>query len=492
MHKTVCERPLTLTGQGNGRGSAAGKTKYLAPKPVFAFSPAGEPKRELFRLEEAMKVSLEELRAIYRELSAELGERASFPFLLEAELLSSDFTVLCARAFIEAGKSAEDALSLTLEYFLSRESHKGFLAEVQGEMRDLISRLSDNLRGHEKESSDDGEDYILLSRYPLPSDIYFHRTHLLGVLADVSWQDSSAERLVRALGIPAVFTRSDITEEISGRNAIIDSARGALYIEPSLETVERYTEHKGTPRQITDRDELTLYLEPDDIFSALREASTVCDGIGLVGSECLYLRELAPPDEETLFEVYRALGETFRDKKVNIRAFKCSLGTRISKLRSEGDSQESVYVKHDETLKRQLRAVMRAAVYGRLSLAARGDAALASLATECAEELSREQREFSKIELGVIIDTPAAAICADNLIPLGDYTVVKHKDILPFEKEEPSELELDALSTLLKSIAKSARASAKPIILSFESVPTEDNISLAKQLGFSAISIPKE
>ena len=111
---------LTLRGTGNKRGCAIGKTEYLVREDYPAHSPAGEPRREIIRLERAIEASREELFSLYRSLVTEIGESEAWIFLMQTYLLDGSLFSGTPRFYIAEGKSAEEALLLRPAAGLSR------------------------------------------------------------------------------------------------------------------------------------------------------------------------------------------------------------------------------------------------------------------------------------------------------------------------------------------------------------------------------------
>jgi len=500
MYLVENEKMLTLRGTGNMRGSAAGKTKYLGTTTETAHSPAGEPRRELARLEAAKEKSRAELSAIYRELLSSVGESGAWVFLLQLFILQDDLFSYLPHVYIVEGKSAHEAILLTSEYFSKRLVGKSaFFSEIVFDVCDVAKRLLKNLDDKIEEETDDDDDAILLTKGPLPSEIYRLHSHLLGLVSDKRTEHSSTAALVRSLGIPAIYTSDAFSEDEAHKNAIIDSGTGALYINPDIGAVKSFSEGEHSARISAKLGRRPLmFAEPENLFDAKRLSCTSPDGIGPVGSEELYLRNVSTPDEEMLFEEYRSLAELFISKPIIIRALAGGGTVKISKLVSdEGDEKIELYVTEDKTLKSQLRAVMRAAVYGELLFALPSSLSYAPLCEaqrirdEALEELKAEGRESAHVKLGIIIDTASQLLMGDKLLSLCDFALIKRKSLVSSSAElGDNEIEKDAVSLLLKSFSKSAKKAGKLAILSLDHRPSDDELKKFTKLGFGALTLP--
>lgn len=498
MYSLKNEKALTLRGIGNHRGSAAGKTKYIPCLVRSAYSPAGVPRRERARLESAKEKSREELLSIFRSLSNDIGEGGAWVFLLEAFIVDDKLLADTQNFYICEGKSAEEAVYLSIKYLFSSSFAKNsgsFLEDIATDIYDVAERIIKNL-DNKRDTRDNGDDVILLSKLPLPSQIYEMRSNLLGIIAKKESECTSTATLIRALGIPAVYTDEPFGEEESDKTAIIDSADGALYIAPDLETVKKFSLSETNPQKIHKQKRSPLvFAVPSDFFDIKRLSELDFDGIGPIRSEPLYLRSLSPPDEETLFEYYRDLAESFVTKQIIIRALRAGNSVKISKLISgKADDRLELYVTEDKSLKNQLRALLRASVYGKLLFALPSPDCY-SLLTEARkmmrdseDELRCEGHELSSLPLGCIIDTPSQLVVCDRLFELCDFLVINKKGLA-----KPSgEIEKDAEAALLSLAVNSAKRAKKPIFLSLGENSSDDEIKSLFSLGFDALCLPQD
>ena len=492
---TFTRSMVTLKGVGNKRGCAVGKTEYIPCEEYPAPSPAGDPRRELNRLHNAIKKSREELCELYRSLSSDLGEGEAWVFLMQIYLLDGSLFLNTPPFYISEGKSANEALRLSCEQYLNEESHTSYIFLVSEDIRDVMLRVMSHLndtapRHHSTES------FILLTPSPTPSQICELGDSLIGIVAKEGWEKTSAASLARALFIPSVSTNGSFDESDAHKNAIIDSQSGYVFIDPDLDTLENFTSNRKDEssfgKSLKAR-RLPLLAEPESLLDASKINETDLDGIGIFHSEELYLKSVSPPDEETLFEVYRSLAESLLPRPLVIRTFSVSGSVRINKITPEGIDDPEVYVFQDDTLKRQIRASLRAAVFGTVSLCVpcgytydsvkRTKELIASLS----DELRTENREHREIPIGAIIDNLATAIMCDKILDTADFIILKTNAL--DLATNTGEMVLDAKRYLLERVARTAKRKKKPALLSLEKNCNTDTASLAKRLGFSALII---
>ncbi len=488
---------LTLKGRGNKRGCAIGKTEYLRKREHLVASPSGDPRREAARLKSAINASREELLELHRRLAAEAGESEAWIFLMQIYLLDGSLFSGTPSFYIAEGKSADESVLLSHDAYLCELSRNGYVRDISEDVRDVTARVMRHL-SQKQQSPQRSENFILLSISPTPSQIYELSDSIIGIVASECWEGTTAAALARSLFIPAVLTDKDFGESEARKNAIIDSLHGVVYIDPDLNTVEEFTasrtEHPMLGTSLQKRS-LPLLAKTDSLLEASRIHETDLDGIGLFRSEELYLRSVAPPDEEMLFDAYCALAESLLPRPLVIRTFSVSgMGSvRINKLTAEGKSDPELYVFHDETLTRQLRATLRAAVFGRVALAAPCGASydtlrkIKELITILTDELRRDGRDCREVPLGAIIDSPASAIACDKILDASDFGIVK-RDALSL-CEPAGEISRDAERILLERVARTAKRKKKPLLLCLKTPLYDSESTLAKKLGFAALII---
>ncbi len=489
----------TLRGKGNHVGSAIGKTVFFSPYEQLTAKikrQVGSADEETKRYFDAHRQVSTELRRLYGELRP--VSDAAWIFLMQLTLLDDDLFSFLPKLYLSEGKSAEETVRLIRDYFLSTlcggaggENLISLSLDVDDVTLRMLSALGNKIRLPTLPQS-----AILVSLSPLPSFIAERREQISGIVTRSLPKNSNVFDLTLSLRLPLICTDEDIPEGLSDKNALIDGARGCLYIDPDLATLGGFTEasksrldeEKDIEQQkegdLLNRDGKKVHFlaELDSPSDAKKLRPSLCDGIGKFSSEELYLIDMCPPDEELLFEEYRKIAETMPTKPVIIRAFRTSGGVHLNSIISETDTENhgELYVTYDSTLRNQLRAVMRAAAYGTLSFclprAVRYSDIFtcASLMEELSSELYEEEREYNPIPLGVSICDAASALMCDKLLLECDFLIIELEKLAEslFSKaalsttDQEDNVPLDALHQVLENIQKSVQKKKKRVILS--------------------------
>lgn len=444
---------ITLRGKGMGSGSVMGRLAYIKdtdpPKNDGAADKFRGAEYEHVKFERALSEAREAVTAMRSEAVSEIGEEIAWIFEMHSLILSDPEYLGSCRQFIDGGNSAARSVRLADDVYRSRlaRSTDVHIRALYADISDVSARLTEILTGPAQTFEAPEHPYILVCDCITPSALMaLDRSSLLGIICEFGWEDTGAAQLAQAFGIPSVVIR-EIPKEARGENAILDADEGELYIYPDLVTVDRFTRKirrasanermLGNLKKYPCITKRGLYIPLladvrcyDDIDRAL---DCGADGVGLMHSEYLYLAAGGPPDEETLFDAYRCAAEKMSGRRVIIKAFTVERPVVLSRsLRSEdGGTEAEIYVMKSNTLRTQLRAVFRASVYGSLALAVPGAETpedimqVLRMADDVCCELEEERHEFSSVmEIGAILQSPAAAVLGDLIARKCDFTVI--------------------------------------------------------------------
>ena len=515
---------VRIRGKGNHAGRAIGKACFFLPDLKTDKPPASNERSEEERYFEARSSLLARLRRLYGDLRKDCG--GAWVFLMQISLLCDEIFTELPLIYLEEGKSAEQTVLLCRNYFYSvlckKEGSENLLA-VSADIDDISARLIHEIKNDEIKAPP--PQTVLLCHTPPSSYIAEWRELLSGVVSEPTESESHLCELTHSLGIPFICAKEEFIADLpdATANTMIDSECGCLYINPDLATLSRFAEDEKMRK---DEEENNILLSEKPIIkengkkmlvfaelsglSELNHLSARCyDGIGKIASEESYLAEMCLPDEETLFEEYRRAAEAMPTKPIVIRGFRTFGSVRIESIISESSSGESpeLYVLYDSTLRTQLRAIMRASVYGSLQfLLPQSDrysslSQCAALMDELSAELYEEDREFSPIPLGSTIDTISSALVCDKIFEECDFAVVDTEKLLLAlgEKQSPEgdlldgdNIHLDALTRLIQKIAETAVKKKKRAILSLSKNSPENILPPSLLCDFFAISAPIE
>jgi phosphotransferase system enzyme I (PtsI) len=404
---------------------------------------------ELARLRNAVDRAKERLRAVRKRVEATAGPEEAAIFEVQLSILGDRELVAVVEERIRDGVAAEtafDHVMLDWRRRFARHEHP-MLRERVGDLTDVHIRVLTVLLGlpdHDPVDVPKGTSAILVTHDLTPSlTVQLDREAIVGIATDAGTRTSHVAILARSLGLPAVVGLRTATQELKGtERVILDGTVGILVINPSHEDVEVYRER--AQRELEDEAELRALVHADAVTQdgirlTLRAnldipedaefaASSGAEGVGLMRTEFLVVGRATMPDEEEQYREYRRVVEAFGGKPVVIRTF--DIGG--DKLPIGGYPTEAnpflgwrairMCLDQPDLFKTQLRALLRAAVHGdlriMLPLIVTVDEVRQAreLLAESAAELASDGVAFrSDVPLGVMIETPAAAIAADTM-----------------------------------------------------------------------------
>ena len=526
-----------LKGIGVSPGIAMGPTmtvRWALPEVPHRVVPRTRVEKEIRRLRAALK----DVRGQLGELRARAADRAG---LDEARIFDAQVLMLEDKEFIggiedlirENHLTAEKAFEFkTLEVRdLWTAAGNPLLKERLADLTGVAIRVIQHLM-HRRRRTDiwDGiaEPSILVARELSPGlTVQLDRDHVVGLISEEGTRTSHAAILAHSLGIPAIFgLRGAVARIPAGTKVILDGTRGTVLLDPTPAEVEE------AERTDTRRRELAARLEEavaqpsvtlDGVHIALRgnvdlpdevEAAKAhgAEGVGLLRTEFLITGHSGLPSEDEQTEYFRRVGEAFADHPVVIRTFDLGGDKFPAPFRGPAEANPflgwraiRVCLDEPEMFRTQIRAVLRAAATTNLHL-------MIPLVTRLDEvERTREMmhEEAARLEsagiptgksvpLGVMVETPAAAVIADRLAEISDFLSVGTNDLTQytlvvdrgnarladrFTPHDPSVLRL------LKLVAEAARAAGKPASVCGEMASEPLSAFLLLGLGYETLSV---
>ncbi len=479
---------------------ASGRLRFIKENTKTSASVAkiGTKEEEKERFEEAKQKTLLRLEQMYKRARTELGKS-------EAEIFEIHKMLLCDEDFneiieleIEQGASARQAIESATQKYIDMliALNDPYLSARATDIKDLSTQLISSLSTNEVEKIDTSP-CILVARDLTPSQtMMLDKSKLLGFVTFEGSPTSHTSILARAMDIPALIGTPELDEGLDNSLALLDAKNQILIINPSPSEIIEFEKErsKRTEKRRKERQELQKEINKpamsknghrvliyanigteNEVDGALENGA---EGIGLLRSEVLYLSKATLPSEDELFESYKNVITKMQGKRVIIRTLDVGADKKIPYLNLEGEENPAlglrgirVCLQNKKLFKTQIRAILRASAYGKtaimLPMIISKNEIIESkeLIELCKHELFDENQAFdSKIELGIMIETPASAIISNDLAPLVDFFSVGTNDLIQYtlavdrQNSRVSHLCKDNLEPVLRLIRNCADA----------------------------------